>query len=215
MQNDDAAKLKGQGWLPAGNQLLQEQQCHYAKLRHKNNAGEALETEFIKSNFSEKKVPEMMIPGSEFILGRNAPKFRQLRMEEINDQEPNHHMVQLEVYVIKHWPFYWNVKTVSVLFNQRQGITFRYLYVWMPAERMWVVSTVGKRELLLSGCFGVEVQAILLFWPGFAVAVGLLKLVFLGKHEQNMNETKKVYQNNIYQNILKNTCKNTPWKWRK
>ena len=120
-----------------------------------------------------------------------------------------------EVYVIKHWSFYWNVKTVSVLFNQRQGITIRYLHVWMPAECMWVVSTVGKRELLLSGCFGVEVQAILLFWPEFAVTVGLLKLLFLRKYEQIMNRDKKVYQNNIYQNILKNTCKTTPWKWRK
>ena len=34
-------------------------------------------------------------------------------------------------------------------------------------------------------------------------------------YEQNMNKVKIVYRNNIYQNILKNTCKTTPEKWRK
>jgi len=72
-----------------------------------------------------------------------------------------------------------------------------------------VVSTVGRRELLLSGCFGVEVQAILFFGAGLRLTVGLLRLAIFEKYEQNMNKAKIIFQNNIYQNILKNTCRNT------
>ena len=47
------------------------------------------------------------------------------------------------------------------------------------------------------------------------MAAGLLSDAFFENYEQNMNMAEKVYQNNIYQNILKNTCKNTIEKWRK
>jgi len=47
------------------------------------------------------------------------------------------------------------------------------------------------------------------------MSAGLLELSFFEIYEQNMNRAKIAYQNNIYQNILKNTCKTTPEKWRK
>ena len=73
----------------------------------------------------------------------------------------------------------------------------------------------GKRELLLSGRFGVEVQAILFFGSGLRLTVGKIKKDNFEKYEQNVNKTKIILQNNIYQNILKNACKNTLKKWRK
>ena len=73
----------------------------------------------------------------------------------------------------------------------------------------------GKRELLLSGRFGVEVQAILFFGSGLRLTVGLLRLANFEKYEQSVNKAKIIFQNNIYQNILKNTCKKPLEKWRK
>ena len=44
---------------------------------------------------------------------------------------------------------------------------------------------------------------------------GLLRFGYFEKYEQNMNRSEKVFQNNIYQNILKNARIITPEKWRK
>ena len=44
---------------------------------------------------------------------------------------------------------------------------------------------------------------------------GLLRLGYFEKYEQNMDMPEIVFLNNIYQNILKNTCIITPEKWRK
>ena len=75
---------------------------------------------------------------------------------------------------------------------------------------MDVVSAVGRRELLLSGRFGAEIQAISWTGPGFGMNAGLLKLGYLGKYEQNMNMPEKVFLNNNFQNILKKYLHNHP-----
>ncbi len=67
----------------------------------------------------------------------------------------------------------------------------------------------------LSERFGAEVQTTEGKRPGFRENAGLLESGNLREILIYCEQHKKEVENDCFQNILKNTCKNSPEKWRK